>query len=63
MFEALEREILQVELLAVVAVVLLEPEESLRELERFESCEVFLVINHEVCLRLGSSNRKGTPQW
>jgi hypothetical protein len=62
MFEALERESRQVEVLAVVAVVLFEPDESLRELERFESWDVFLVISHDVCRRRGSKSRKGTPQ-
>jgi hypothetical protein len=58
----LEREIRQVDVLAVVAVVLLDPDESFLELDRFESCDVFLVISHDVCLRRGSRSRKGIPQ-
>lgn len=57
--EALERDILQVLVLAVVA----EPDESFLELDKFESCEVFLVTNQEDALRFGSSNRSGIPQW
>lgn len=56
--EALERDILQVLVLAVVA----EPLESFLELDKLESCEVFRVTNHEDALRLGSSNLKGIPQ-
>ena len=41
-------EILHVDVLAVVAVVLFDPDESFRELDKFESCDVFLVINHDV---------------
>lgn len=57
--EALERDILQVLVLAVVA----EPEESFLELDRFESWEVFLVTSQEDARRLGSSNLRGIPQW
>lgn len=57
--DALERDILQVLVLAVVA----EPEESFLELDKLESCEVFLVTNQEDALRLGSSNLRGMPQW
>lgn len=57
--DALDRDILQVLVLAVVA----DPEESFRELDKFESCEVFRVTNHEDALRLGSSSRNGMPQW
>ena len=57
--EALERDIRQVLVLAVVA----EPEESFLELDKLESCEVFLVTNQEDALRLGSNNLKGIPQW
>ena len=56
--EPLDLDILQVLVLAVVA----EPEESFRELDRFESWEVFLVTSQEDALRLGSSKRKGIPQ-
>lgn len=61
LLDALDRDILHVEVLAVVAVVF-DPEESFLELDKFESCEVFLVISHEVCRLLGSSNLKGIPQ-
>jgi hypothetical protein len=56
--EALERDILHVLVLAVVA----EPEESFLELDRFESWEVFLVTSHDDPLRLGSRRRRGMPQ-
>lgn len=57
--DALERDILHVLVLAVVA----DPLESLRELDKLESCDVFRVTNHEEALRLGSSRRSGIPQW
>jgi hypothetical protein len=56
--EALERDILHVLVLAVVA----EPDESFLELDRFESWEVFLVTSHDEPLRLGSRRRSGIPQ-
>lgn len=57
--EPLDLDILQVLVLAVVP----DPEESFLELDRFESCEVFLVTNHDDALRFGSKSRKGMPQW
>lgn len=33
------------------------------ELDRLESCEVFLVTSQEEARRLGSSRRMGMPQW
>uniref|UniRef100_A0A2M4D507 Putative secreted protein n=1 Tax=Anopheles darlingi TaxID=43151 RepID=A0A2M4D507_ANODA len=54
----LEREIRHVPVLCVAV----DPDESLRELERFESCDVLRVINHEVWRRRGSSKRNGMPQ-
>jgi hypothetical protein len=55
---ALDLDNLNVDVLAVVA----EADESLRELDKFESCDVFLVINHDECLRRGSNIRNGIPQ-
>lgn len=55
---ALDLDIRNVDVLAVVA----EADESFLELDRFESCDVFLVISHEECLRRGSSIRNGIPQ-
>jgi len=57
--EALERDILQVLVLWVVA----DPLESFLELDKLESCEVLRVTNQELARRLGSSNRRGIPQW
>lgn len=57
--EPLERDILHVLVLAVVA----EPEESFLELERLESWEVFLVTNQDDARLLGSRRRSGMPQW
>lgn len=57
--EPLDRDIRHVLVLAVVP----DPEESFLELDKFESCEVFLVTNQDEALRLGSSRRKGIPQW
>lgn len=57
--DALDREILNVLVLAVVA----EPEESLRELDKLESCEVFRVTSQEDARRFGSRSRSGIPQW
>ena len=59
MLPALDRDMRNVDVLAVVA----EADESFRELDRFESCDVFRVINQEECRRLGSRIRKGMPQW
>lgn len=56
--DALDLEILHVLVLAVVA----EPEESLRDELRFESCEGFLVISQDEALLFGSSSRNGMPQ-
>lgn len=56
---ALDLDKRNVDVLAVVA----EADESFLELDKFESCEVFLVINHEECLRRGSNIRSGIPQW
>lgn len=46
------------EVLAVVA----EADESFLELDKFESCDVFLVTNHEECLRRVSKTRNGIEQ-
>lgn len=62
MLAPLDLEIRQVDVLALVAVVLLDPDESFLELDRFESCDVFLVMSHDVWRRRGSSNRSGIPQ-
>lgn len=48
MLAPLDRDIRHVDVLAVVAVVLLEPDESFLELDRFESCDVFRVMSHDV---------------
>lgn len=56
--EALDLEMRQVLVLAVVA----EPEESLRDELKFESCDGFLVINQEEAFRFGSSSLSGMPQ-
>lgn len=55
---ALDRDSLNVEVLAVVA----EADESFLELDKFESCDVFLVTNHEECLRRVSKTRNGIEQ-
>lgn len=55
MLPALDLDIRNVDVEAVVA----EAEESFLELDRLESCDVFLVINHEECRRRGSNIRKG----
>lgn len=57
--EALDLDILHVLVLWVVA----DPDESLREDDRFESCDVFRVTSHELALRFGSSSLSGMPQW
>lgn len=57
--DPLDLDILHVLVLAVVA----EPEESFLELDRLESCEVFLVTIQEEARRFGSSRRRGMPQW
>lgn len=57
--ELLDLDIRHVLVLAVVA----DPDESFLELDRLESCDVFLVINHDEALLLGSSKRRGMPQW
>lgn len=57
--EALERDMRHVLVLAVVA----DPEESLRELDRFESCDVLRVTSHDDARLLGSRRRSGIPQW
>ena len=56
--DALDLEILQVLVLAVVA----DPDESFLDELRFESCDGFLVINQEEALLFGSSNLNGIPQ-
>lgn len=56
---ALDRLIRNVDVLAVVA----DADESFRELDRFESCDVLRVTSHEECRRLGSRMRNGMPQW
>lgn len=55
---ALDRDMRNVDVLAVVA----DADESFRELDKFESCDVFRVINHDECRRRGSSIRNGMPQ-
>lgn len=57
--EPLDLDIRQVLVLAVVP----DPDESFLELDRLESCDVFLVTNHDEALRLGSRRRRGMPQW
>jgi len=57
--EALDRDMRQVLVLAVVA----EPDESLRDELRLESCEGFLVMSQEDARLFGSSSRNGMPQW
>lgn len=56
--EALDLDILQVLVLAVVP----DPEESFLEELKLESWEVFLVTTQEDGLRFGSSILKGMPQ-
>lgn len=60
MVEPLDLDSLYVDVLAFVIAV---DEESFRLLDKLLSCDVFLVISHELCLRLGSSSRRGIPQW
>jgi hypothetical protein len=48
----------QVLVLAVVA----EPEESLRDELKFESCDGFRVMSQDEALRFGSNNLSGMPQ-
>lgn len=55
---ALDRDSRNVEVLAVVA----EADESLRELDRFESCDVFRVTSHDECRRRVSSILNGIEQ-
>lgn len=55
---ALDRDRRNVEVLAVVP----DADESFRELDKFESCDVFRVTNHEECLRRVSKIRKGIAQ-
>lgn len=56
--EAVDLDIRHVLVLAVAA----EPDESLRDELRLESCDGFLVTSHEDVLRLGSRSLKGIPQ-
>lgn len=56
---ALDRLIRNVDVLLVVA----DADESLRELDRFESCDVLRVTSHDECRRRGSSMRNGMPHW
>lgn len=52
---ALDRDSRKVDVLAVVA----DADESLRELDKFESCEVLRVMSHDECRRRGSKMRNG----
>lgn len=52
---ALDLDIRNVDVDAVVA----DADESFLELDKFESCDVFRVINHDECRRLGSNIRNG----
>lgn len=54
----LDRDKRNVDVLAVVA----EVDESFLELDKFESCDVFRVINHDECLRRFSKIRNGIEQ-
>lgn len=56
--EAVDLDIRHVLVLAVAA----EPDESLRDELRLESCDGFLVTNQDDVLRLGSNNLNGIPQ-
>lgn len=56
---ALDRDKRKVDVLAVVA----DADESFRELDRFESCDVLRVISHEECRRRVSNMRNGIAQW
>lgn len=55
---ALDLDIRNVDVDAVVA----DADESFRELDKFESCDVLRVINQLECLRRGSNIRNGI-QW
>lgn len=55
---ALDRESRNVDVLAVVA----DADESFLELDKFESCDVFRVTNHEECRRRDSKMRNGIGQ-
>jgi len=46
----------------LVLAVVADPDESFRELDRFESWDVFLVTSHDEARRLGSSSLMGMPQ-
>lgn len=59
LLEALDLDILQVLVLAVVA----DPEESFLELERLESWEVLRVTSQEEARLFGSRSLRGIPQW
>lgn len=54
---ALDRDRRNVDVLAVVA----EADESFRELDKFESCDVFRVMSQDECRRRGSRMRNGMP--
>lgn len=56
--DVLDLETLETLVLAVLA----EPELSFLELDKFESCDVFLVTIQLDALRLGSRSRMGIPQ-
>lgn len=58
MLVALDRDKRNVDVLAVVA----DADESFRELDRLESCDVLRVINHEECRRRVSNIRNGIAQ-
>lgn len=58
MLVALDRDKRNVDVLAVVA----DADESFRELDRFESCDVLRVISHEECRRRVSNMRNGIAQ-
>lgn len=55
---ALDLDRRNVDVLAVVA----DADESFRELEKFESCDVFRVTSHDECLRRVSKMRNGIEQ-
>lgn len=55
MLPALDLDIRNVDVEAVVA----EAEESFRELDKLESCDVLRVISQDECLRRGSNIRSG----
>lgn len=55
---ALDRDSRKVDVLAVVA----DADESFRELDKFESCDVLRVISHDECRRRVSNIRNGIEQ-